>query len=139
VSPAESAERLEVLVSKPIDLETRLELRDASGTTLGVFVPEHVLRDLIEERNRLRTQIAENERTARLNSTPPEQDRASAASIAAERDVYLGALYALTRKEFEIDPTELAEMENNGLTIEQLLAEVERLGGMKSPGAANGR
>jgi hypothetical protein len=128
-------------MSKPIDLETRLELRDASGARLGVFVPEDVFRALVEERNRLRAQVAEYERlatTASRNSTPVAPEDGSAASIAAERDVYLSALYALTRKDFEIDRAALAEMENNGLTVEELLKEVEQLGGKKPSGTSNG-
>ena len=40
----------------PIPLDRNLELRDSQGT-LGYFVPEQVMKDVIAERDRLRREL----------------------------------------------------------------------------------
>ena len=48
-------------MSKPIKLNETLTLRDASGATLRIFVPEDALNELLAERDSLRQQVAEQQ------------------------------------------------------------------------------
>ncbi len=48
-------------MSNPIDVTWKVELHDSSGTTLGSFVAESIVTELIAERDRLRNQVAEQQ------------------------------------------------------------------------------
>jgi seryl-tRNA synthetase len=101
-------------MSPSTELVQGLELRDPTGSKLGVFVPEPVLRDLLAERDALRKQLAEEQ--ARLRE------------VEKERDAYMQSIYHLTRKDFEnhtFTEEDLREMEKNGVTGEQILREIE--------------
>jgi hypothetical protein len=99
-------------MSKPIDLGQPLELRDASGSTLGYFLSAGERKHWEEQCQRLR------EECQRL--------RLDVAKVTAERDQYLRSVYALTRKAVSFAPEELAEMEKNEVDIEQLLQEIHQ-------------
>jgi hypothetical protein len=55
-------------------------------------------------------------------SEPVDPERAR---IERERDAYLKALYALTRKEITFTKEELREMEENGLTLDEIISNLE--------------
>lgn len=100
-------------MSQLIDPTQGLELRSGSGAVLGSFISRQELQELIAECDRLRKQLA---------------------TLQAERDTYLTALYALMRKEVTISPEELADLEKNGVPIEQTMEELERIVAAGSPG-----
>jgi hypothetical protein len=51
------------------------------------------------------------------------------AEVEKERDAYLKALYALTRKEFSFTEEELRDLEEKGLTLDQIIEQLEASGG----------
>jgi hypothetical protein len=120
-------------MSNQVNPGQRLELRDASGRVLGYYVPasefelrfgnaaehspqakaeqkpwEQICKELTEERDRLRVEVAE---------------------IRTERDQYLRSLYALIPSRFNFDEQELAALEQNGLTLDQILEDIQALRG----------
>jgi uncharacterized coiled-coil DUF342 family protein len=115
-------------MSDSIDLAEGLELRDASGSTLGVFLPQRILNELVSERDSLRLQVVEaRQEVDRLRRVIAENGPAATEGLRAERDAYLKTLHALLRKEITFDAQELREMESNGITVEQILAEVGQI------------
>ena len=115
-------------MSFPINLDQRLEVRDASGATVGFILSDQQTRDLITERDALRKQVAELQRqTAALHD--------QAARLKAERDGYLESLHFLTRQNLTpLTEPELAELNRDGLPFEQLLPEMEQVVGLKARG-----
>lgn len=95
-------------MSQLIDASQGLELRDPAGAVIGTFVPRNVLQELIAERDQMRKLVA---------------------TVQAERDTYLHALYALTRKEVALTAEERADLEKNGIPAEQVMQEIERIVG----------
>lgn len=49
--------------------------------------------------------------------------------VEQERDAYLKAVYALTRKEFTFTEEELRELEKSGVALDQVIADIEELQG----------
>jgi hypothetical protein len=47
------------------------------------------------------------------------------ADLEKERDTYLQALYALTRKDFTFTDEELRALQENGLTLQEIIEELE--------------
>ncbi|OAI47118.1 hypothetical protein AYO44_10090 [Planctomycetaceae bacterium SCGC AG-212-F19] len=64
-------------------------------------------------------------------STPPESNPDpqspgdKEAEIKAQRDLYLQSLYALTRTPFTISDEERQTLEQSGLTLEQIIEQIE--------------
>ena len=115
-------------MSIPINLDQKLELRDASGSTVGFVLPEQFLRDLLAERDALRKEVAElQEQLTAL------RDRA--ARVEAERDGYLESLHFLTRKDVvPFTEQELADLQKNGMPFDQIIPEIEQIVGLKASG-----
>jgi chorismate mutase len=96
------------------------ELRDDAGSTVGFFLPDRQLRELLAERDALMKQVAELQ--AQLAA-----ERAEAAQIRKERDAYLETAHYLTRKDLvPFTAEELADIRENGIPFEEVIAEVER-------------
>jgi hypothetical protein len=93
-------------MSQLIDASQGLELRDPAGAVIGTFVPRKVLQELIAERDHLRKVVA---------------------TVQAERDAYLHALYALSRKEMPLTSEERIDLEKNSVPAEQVMQEIERI------------
>jgi septal ring factor EnvC (AmiA/AmiB activator) len=98
---------------------------------------EQTVRALTAEGHGLREQVAELQ--AKLdrcqkalselnanNSQGPTKPPGEQHALSAERDAYLESLYALTRKEFTFAADELSALESGGLTLDQVLEELER-------------
>jgi hypothetical protein len=99
-------------MANSVDLREALELRDASGSTLGFFLSaqkrkqlEQTCQDLRDECTLLRAQMAR---------------------IETERDQCLKSLYALTRKPISFDPEELKALESREVDIPQVLQELDQ-------------
>jgi chromosome segregation ATPase len=113
-------------MSSPIKLNETLELRDASGATLRIFVPEDALNELLTERDRLRQQVADLQEKIQGLQKAVEQAEQQRHSAEDDRDGYLEALYLRTRKEISFTEEELKDLRENGLTPDQVLAELEK-------------
>src|SRR5262249_1407782 len=107
----------------PVDLSQRLELRDASGSTLGYYVPAKEFESCFagnkegpEKWERLYKELKEDHE--RLHK---EMSR-----LRAERDQYLKSLYALIPSQFTFSEEELAELEKSGVTFDALLETIKR-------------
>lgn len=108
-------------MSFPVSLDQRLEVRDASGATVGFILSDQQTRDLLADRDALRKRVAELQ--------------AQTARLTAERDGYLESLHFLARKELTpLTEQELAELQKDGLPFEQLLPEIEQIVGLKAAG-----
>jgi hypothetical protein len=114
-------------MSEQIDLSQRLEVRDATGATVGYLVPvalangnggsgpqeaeadrtqlRTLVRSLTEERDRLRRELDRSQSEARQ---------------------YRDALYALTREPFAFDEADRTDIESNGVTLDEVIEQLER-------------
>jgi hypothetical protein len=102
-----------------LDLSQRLELRDAAGRTVGVVLASQAIEGLTAEREQLRAE------TVRLRAEVGELKRALACAEQEAKD-YLKSLYALLKKEdVRFEPEELAELDRNGVPLNQFIAELE--------------
>ncbi|HEV3081119.1 MAG TPA: hypothetical protein VGY66_15175 [Gemmataceae bacterium] len=99
------------MMPNQIDLGQTLELRDASGSTLGYFLSA-------QERK-------EWERTCQELRQECHRLQAELAKLKGERDQYLKSLYSLTRKPVSFDAEELASMEKNYIRVDELTNELE--------------
>lgn len=59
------------------------------------------------------------------NSLAAESLKRRIAELEAERDTYLKALYALMRQDIVFDETELQDLKQHGIPLEQVIAELE--------------
>jgi hypothetical protein len=114
-------------MSNQSNLVQGVELRDASGRSLGFFQSEVTVREVTTERDRLREELTATR--AELVALAAERDRLREELAAAqrERDEYLRWAYALTPKDPPITPEELAEGQKNGVPGEQVFAELEQI------------
>jgi hypothetical protein len=92
-------------MSEATELGPGFELRDPSGRTLGVFVPDSMIQELRAECERLRRQVAQ---------------------LQAERDDYLQALRQVTGGIFPLTREELDELDRTSVPFEQVIEQVER-------------
>jgi hypothetical protein len=92
-------------MSEPTEFGPGFELRDPSGRTLGVFVPNSMIQDLRAECERLRQQVTQ---------------------LQAERDKYLKFLKEITGGAPLITAEEVAELDKNGIPFEQVIEQIER-------------
>ncbi|HTU91442.1 MAG TPA: hypothetical protein VMF69_15275 [Gemmataceae bacterium] len=115
-------------MSNQIDLSQRVEIRYASGDTVGIVLAPKAVQELTAERdqlreetNRLRAEVAE------LRSALEEAQREARdkPAIVAERDQYLRSLHALLAKDVQITPEDIAELDKNGVDIADVIAEIE--------------
>lgn len=114
-------------MSEPINLSQRLELRDPSGVTVGYLVPvpeangngNRRLEELEADRVQLREQV---------QSLTEERDRLrrEVERSQAEAREYRDALYALTRQPFNFEEAERADIDANGVTLEEVIEQLER-------------
>jgi hypothetical protein len=82
-------------------------------------------RDLTYRVAELLGELREAQRTvAELNAVNVKLKQ-ELADLRAERDGYLKSLYALTRQDFSFTQQELVDLESNGRTMEQVIAELE--------------
>lgn len=99
----------------------QFELRDAAGSTVGVFLPDQQLRDLLAERDALKKQVVELQ-----SQLAAERDEG--ARTRQERDAYLESLHYLARKDLVPWTAEdLADLRENGIPFEEVISGVEQL------------
>ena len=107
-----------------INVTLPLQLTDASGT-VGTFLPETKLRELLAERDSLRAQLEEMKRELR--------------AVQAERDQYNRTVLALMRDSVEIGEEAwnalITEIENGGgVDFVQAVREIEQTLGRRAGG-----
>lgn len=86
------------------EFNQRLELRDATGHTVGFLVPSLANPDLATECDRLRAELAQ---------------------VRTERDECREALHALIQEHPFFAPQRLMELAKNGLTLRQIIDQIE--------------
>ena len=114
-------------MSAPDGMGERFEVRDATGKTLGFFVPDGVVNALVAERDALRQRLAELQAEV-------ERLRKEVEEVREERDEYLEAVNYLTSEDCTFNAREFAEMKRNGVPFEQVIAEVEQILNRKPSG-----
>jgi hypothetical protein len=102
-------------MSESLDNGHELELRDATGRSLGVFVSNRVVQELTAERDRLR---AELERV--------RQETQALAERVAKQDEKLAAFTAALQEYITFTPEELADLEKNGESLTEFIERMER-------------
>jgi len=111
----------------------RLELRDASGRILGYYVPagefESRFGNTAEHSEKTETVEKPWEQICKELTEERDRLRAEVARLRTERDQYLRSLYALIPSEFNFDEQELVALEQNGLTLDQILEDFKALQG----------
>ncbi len=115
-------------MSDQIDLSQRVEIRYATGDTVGIVLAPKAVQELTAERdqlreeaNRLRAEVAELQRALE----DAQREARDKAAVAAERDQYLRSLHALLAKDVQITPEDIAELDKNGVDIAEVIAEIE--------------
>jgi len=90
-----------------VDLAQKLELRDNLERLQQLEAErqqwKQVCKEVTEERDRLRAEVAK---------------------LRSERDQYLKSLYALIPSQFTFDEQELLTLEQNGLTLDQIMEQL---------------
>ncbi len=66
-----------------------------------------------------------------MRSTRQEEELSRLREVERERDTYLQSLHFLTRPNVTFTEEELADMENNGVTGKQVLAEMDQILGVQ--------
>jgi len=90
----------------------RVQLLDSSGQVTGSFVPEGVLQQLLAERDRLADELKQLQQVLKQTEADRDQQRRAFESLEE-------MCAPLLRKE-------LQETEKNGVTLGQVIAELER-------------
>ncbi len=118
-------------MSTTIDLGQGAELRVA-GSTVGVFLPEAKLRELIAERDALRGELEEAKRQLGSLRQQADESQRQVSALKAERDDYEKALTAAVREQFDVMDEEkalalIAETERNGVDFADVVREIEAI------------
>jgi len=105
----------------PVSLDQRLEVRDASGATVGFILSDQQTRDL----------LADPGRPAQTGGRVAGANRpADGGAGRVPRILALPGPQGLT----PLTEQELAELQKDGLPFEQLLPEIEQIVGLKAAG-----
>jgi uncharacterized protein (DUF3084 family) len=107
-------------MSESINFEQRLELRNASGTTLGYFVPNDTIHSLLTERDSLHQELTRLQKE--LAALRKEKEE-----VETERNAYQQSLQALLKEDFTFTEEEILDLQQNGIPFEQVIAEVEKI------------
>jgi chromosome segregation ATPase len=140
-------------MSNPIDLNQPLEMRDVSGRPLGHFVPAgefatqfvraDALKQLETERKQLQDLVQqltrERDKATAQVAQLQTQLTASEATVSRqleqiqmllrsdrERQIYLKSLHFMTRKDFTFTEEELRDLDENGMSLSAIIAELEK-------------
>jgi SMC interacting uncharacterized protein involved in chromosome segregation len=129
-------------VTPTINLTKPFQLQDATGAPVGTFLPEEALRELHRERDLLRTQLErlrEEVEPLRRQADEVQQLRSELDNVKAQRDEYRHTLFSLLPdEEWALTAEDLKEMEDNGCTMEQILAEFATEAGQPRPATDHG-
>jgi hypothetical protein len=115
-------------MSNQIDLSQRVEIRYATGDTVGIVLAPKAVQELTAERDRLceeldrlRAEVAELRRALE----EAQHGLRDKAAIVFERDQYRVALQDLLSKDVLITPEDIAELDKNGVDLSDIIAEIE--------------
>src|SRR5206468_2478882 len=111
-------------------VQQKLEVRDASGTTVGYLVPLGESGGPLEngaqhELTALRTEVDQARQTINELKAVNERLAIERAELEKERDAYLRSLYHLTRKDFSFTEEEIRERVASIGMFEQFLEELD--------------
>jgi chromosome segregation ATPase len=119
-------------MSDQISLSQQLELRDASGRTVGVYHAARVVEELTAERDRwrqevshLRAELLSLQRA--LDGARREAEESAALAAGRVRQIeQLEGLLNLLNTYLGFTPEELADLEQNGVSLAQAIDDIER-------------
>jgi len=121
-------------MSTSINLTLPLQLTDASGA-IGTFLPEAKLREVLAERDSLRSALHEARQEFERVRQQAEESQRLVNALKAERDDYERALTAAVRNQFDFDEERalalVAEAERSGVDAAEVLRQVEAICGSK--------
>ena len=127
-------------MSMPFDLNGGLKMCDEQGRTVAVVLANQAFEKLTTETNQFRDEAA------RLRAEVLELRRAleaareelkDKAAITAERDGYRKSVLALTREDFTFTAEEIADLDKNGVTLdEKFFEQLEH--DLRTRGSSNG-
>lgn len=117
-------------MSTSINLTLPLQLTDASGT-IGTFLAEAELRELLTERDSLRSDLHEAQQESERLRRQAEEAQQLVNVLNAQRDDYERALAAAVRNQFEFDEERglalIAEAEVSGVDAAEVLRQVDAI------------
>ena len=117
-------------MSTSINLTFPLQLADASGT-VGTFLPEPKLRELMAERDDLRRELDNARHELERMRQQAEEYQCLTSALMAERDDYEKVLTATVRDQFDLDEDRalalIAEAETRGVDSAEVLCQVEAI------------
>jgi uncharacterized coiled-coil DUF342 family protein len=117
-------------MSTSINLTLPLQLTDASGT-IGTFLPEAKLREVLAERDSLHSALHEARQELERLRQQAEESQRLVNALKAERDDYERALTAAVRNQFKFDEERalalVAEAETSGVDAAEVLRQVEAI------------
>jgi chromosome segregation ATPase len=117
-------------MSTSINLTLPLQLADASGT-IGTFLPEAKLRELLAERDSLGSALQEAQKELERLRQQAEETQRLVTALMADRDDHEKALTAAVRDQFDFDEERslalLTEAETSGVDATEVLRQVEAI------------
>jgi hypothetical protein len=91
-------------MSLPLKLDQEFELRDSTGKIVAYLAPASIMQHLKNEIERLREELE---------------------NVKAQRDRYQAGMIGLMKEFVTFTPEEIADMDKNGLSFEQLMEQLE--------------
>jgi septal ring factor EnvC (AmiA/AmiB activator) len=116
----------------PNESDQRLEMRDASGRTVGYCLPVQEFERQFGNGTRVQQLEREQQRLQQLvRELTEERDRLREALKARDWQcaAYRKSVLALTRSDFTFTEEELRDLEQNGGSLSEVIAELERAEG----------
>ncbi|MFL5240714.1 MAG: hypothetical protein ACJ8FY_01285 [Gemmataceae bacterium] len=117
-------------MSTSINLTFPLQLTDASGT-VGTFLPETKLRELMAERDDLRKELENTRHELERALKKAEEYQRLVSALKMERDDYEKALTATVRDQFDFEENRalavIAGAQTSGVDSDEVLRQVEAI------------
>jgi hypothetical protein len=116
-------------MSDQLSLSQQLELRDASGRTVGVYHAARVVEELTAERDRLQEEVSHLRGELLSLQRLLDGARRGAeenAALAAGRARRISQLEELLNTYLGFTAEEIADLEQNGVPLAQVIDEIER-------------
>ena len=109
-------------MSIPLDRGHHLELRDAAGQVIGVFLVDRAVEELRAECDRLRAEVLELQKTLKRT----RQESKEQADQLAAREEKIAALISILNEYLGFTPAELADLDRNGITLSEIITQIEK-------------
>ena len=108
---------------------------DSSGTVNGVRAPDVSLQEVVAERDRLCKDLAEARSEITRLRCQAEMLRHEWYNAKSQEQEYRRYIQKLTGFDPYVSPQDVLEIERTGVTMEQIIGEIEKETGLKRDGA----